>query len=179
MASRIKTKKLNQVKDSESKSSKIAIEKHLIIRRVQKQISDEFNPNAKPSITTNIYWIYAFRQKGKYHESNVNSGKWLVFVNIKNVDAVWGKIKLATENGLLGESSKVATAKPNPNAGKSNLKVICVYTYDYTDKDDVLRIRNELRKIGIINKIPYKTDNATREGRYEVKGDTRISVYYE
>lgn len=92
---------------------------------------------------------------------------------------MWKKVKNATEKGLLGNCSKVATAKPNPSAYDKNVKVICVYSYDYTDRDDVMRIRDELRKIGIDKKIPYKTDDATEKGEYSVNGNTRISVYYE
>ena len=80
---------------------------------------------------------------------------------------------------MLGEESKVSTAKENPNTNDSNKKVICVYTYDYTDKEDVMKIREALRNIGIKNKIPYKTDNATIKGQYQVRGYKRISVYYE
>ena len=135
--------------------------------------------NNNPSVVTETYWLYSKRKKGKYPISTKNCGKWLIFVPIKNVDEVWQKIKIATENGLLGNSSKVATAKENPNAIDSNKRVICVYTYDYTDKEDVMRIREALKDIGFNNKIPYKTDNATLEGKYQVKGDKRISVYYE
>jgi hypothetical protein len=135
--------------------------------------------NNKPSKVTETYWLYAKRKKGKYHIHTENGGKWLIFVDVRNIDEVWEKIKIATENGLLGEESKVATAKENPNANDSNKKVICVYTYDYMDKEDVMRIREALRNIGIKNKIPYKIDNATIEGKYQIKGSKRISVYYE
>lgn len=30
--------------------------------------------------------------------------------------------------------------------------VICVYTYNYKDTKDVMRIRNQLRKLGIVKK---------------------------
>lgn len=59
------------------------------------------------------------------------------------------------------------------------MKVICVFTYDSTDKEDVMRIRKELRKIGIEARIPYKTDNTTKQGKYSVKGNSNLSVYYE
>ncbi len=95
------------------------------------------------------------------------------------VDTVWGKIKKATERGKLGFASKVSTAKSNPNAKNPDSKVICVYTYDWTDEADVRRIRHELRKIGIIRKIPYKSDEDTMEGKYAKRGDRRISKYYE
>jgi hypothetical protein len=134
--------------------------------------------NESPSEVTEIYWLSTLRQNGKYPKQTENSGKWLVFAPIDKVDEVWIKIKIATENGLLGQASKVATAKENSNATNKNIKVICVYTYDYTDEQDVMRVRQELRKLGVTSKIPYKADRATREGKYSVKGNTNISEYY-
>jgi hypothetical protein len=92
---------------------------------------------------------------------------------------VWAKIKHATADGRLGDSAKAATAKPNPNASNPALKVICVYTYDWTDTADVGRIRQELRELGIVSKIPYKADHDTLVGRYAKRGHKRISKYYE
>jgi hypothetical protein len=128
---------------------------------------------------TDVYWIYAMRKKGEYSKLTSRSGKWLIFVNPKNVDKVWAKIKKATEEGRLGDSAKVATAKPNPLAVKTGAHVICVYTYDWTDEKDVKRIREELRKLGITNKIPYKTNEDTLSGKYRITGHRRISKYYE
>ena len=91
---------------------------------------------------------------------------------------MWKKIKHTTENGKLGSESKVATAKFNPLAGKSRQKVICVYTYDWTDEKDVKRIREELRLCGITWKMPYKTDQDTEIGKYSATHE-RISKYYE
>ena len=161
-----------------SKESKLTVEKHESIRSKQKKISADFS-GANPSEVFNIPWIYARRKKGKYPESKDNCGKWLIYVYEKNIDIVWKLIKTATKDGLLGDASKVSTGMPSPLAPKANLKVICVYTYDYTDKTDVMKIREQLRKIGVTNKIPYKTDNATRAGNYTVAGKTRISTYYE
>ena len=135
--------------------------------------------DVKPSEVTDVYWIYAERKKGKYPKPTSRSGKWLIFVDPKNVDEVWAKIKEAVEEGKLGDSAKVATAKQNLLAGKSNAKVICVYTYDWADERDVRRIREELRKLGITNKIPYKADEDTLSGKYRMKGHARLSKYYE
>ncbi|MEM3565192.1 MAG: DUF1917 domain-containing protein [Candidatus Jordarchaeaceae archaeon] len=135
--------------------------------------------DAKPSEVTDVYWIYAFRKKGEYPKPKSRSGKWLIFVNPEDVDEVWAKIKDAVEEGKLGDSAKVATGKPNPLAGGSRQKVICVYTYDWTDEKDVKRIREELRKLGITNKIPYKADEDTLSGKYRKTGHGRISKYYE
>ena len=134
--------------------------------------------DAKPSEVTEVYWLYAVREKGNYPKSTPRSGKWLVFVSERNVDEVWAKIKKATEEGKLGSSAKVATAKPSP-LGKPSQRVICVYTYDWTDEKDVKRVREEMRKLGIIEGIPYKADEDTLGGKYRKTGHTRISKYYE
>jgi len=134
--------------------------------------------DAKPSEVTDVYWIYAVRKRGKYPKATSRSGKWLIFVDPENVDEVWAKIKKAVEEGKLGDSAKVLTAK-SPLVGKSKAHVICVYTYDWTDENDVKRIREELRKLGITNKISYKADEDTLKGKYRITGHRRISKYYE
>lgn len=132
-----------------------------------------------PSQITDEYWLYAERKSGHYPKATTKSGKWLVFVPVSQVDEVWAKIRDATEDGHLGDSAKVATTKPNSNASDPSRKVICVYTYDWTDDEDVRRIRDELRALGIVSKIPYKTDGDTSAGRYAKRGHKRISKYYE
>ncbi len=133
----------------------------------------------KPSEVTDAYWLHAERKTGTYPADTENCGKWLVFVPVAQIDEVWARIKLAIEEGRLGSSAKVATARPNPNATNPDSKVICVYTYDWTDEEDVRRVRHELRVLGIISKIPYKADAETYAGRYANQGHKRISKYYE
>jgi len=131
-----------------------------------------------PSQVTNEYWIFANREQGTYPPHSEKGGKWLIFIPIGRIDQVWSKIKLATEAGKLGEMSKVATAKSSPNATNSSTKVICVYTYDWMDEKDVMRIRQVLRQLGITRKIPYKADEDTELGKYANQGTKRISKYY-
>jgi hypothetical protein len=135
--------------------------------------------NERPSTYTENFWLVAFREVGTYPDHTERCGKWLVFVPVDRVDEAWRTIKTAVEAGKLGEMAKVATAKPNPNAQNPNMKVICVYTYDCDDRQDVFRIRQALRDLGFTGKMPYKTDDATYKGLYAVKGNTRISLYYE
>jgi hypothetical protein len=135
--------------------------------------------HSKPSEVTAAFWLYAERKTGTYPAATENNGKWLVFALVSQIDEVWAKIKLATEEGRLGCSAKVATARPNPNATNPDSKVICVYTYDWTDEEDVKRIRQELRQLGITSKIPYKADADTYAEKYAVRGHRRISKYYE
>jgi hypothetical protein len=73
----------------------------------------------------------------------------------------------------------VATAKPNSLATSRHIRLICVYTYDCTDLDDVRRVRQRLRELGFTKKIPYKTDSATANGRYSQNGNKKVSLFYE
>lgn len=147
-------------------------------KQARRRISETY-AESKPSEVTDAYWIYAERKDGSYPETTDRSGKWLLFVPIEKVDQVWSAIKTATETGKLGDSSKVATMRPNPNASDPRKKVICVYTYDSDDETDVRRVRQALRELGFTERLAYKTDAATDEGRYRNKGDRRISKYYE
>lgn len=135
--------------------------------------------DAKPSQFEGAFWIYARRQEGSYPHRTENSGKWLVFVPIEKIDAVWEAIKLATEQGLMGNTSKVSTAPQKPNFKETGRRVICVYTYDSDDAEDVRRIREELRKLGFVSKLSYKTDQDSWAGKYRSTGHTNISKYYE
>lgn len=157
---------------------KVNSNEHESIKMRQREASLPYS-DAKPSEVTDVYWVYAKRGEGKYPKLTLRSGKWLVFVDKKDVDEVWAKIKKAVEEGKLGNDAKVATAKPNRLATNPNKRVICVYTYDYTDEQDIRRVREELRHLGINSRIPYKTDEDTLSGKYQITGHTRISKYLE
>jgi predicted RecB family nuclease len=133
-----------------------------------------------PTEITEDYWVYASVVKPQRHPQKfkqIKSGKWLVFSDINDHDSVWQKIKRATQDGLLGVGAKAATSKPNPNAPSADEKVICIYTYNWLDIDDVYRVEKALRKIGIEQTLYYKTDSDTIAGQYKVNGSKNISKY--
>lgn len=135
-------------------------------------------PPRTPSRIMDANWVHATAETDQ-KPTTVRSGKWLIFVPLDELDDAWAKVEKATEEGLLGGSSKAATARPNANVPDPNQKVICVYTYDSEDREDVMRVRQALRDLGFDKPMPYKTDQATRQGRYRVGGHKRISLYYE
>lgn len=126
----------------------------------------------------NPFWVFAERKTGEYPDSTPDSGKWLVFVKNEQAEEFWEKIKKAVEEGRLGSAAKMSTGNPDTPFYDPNRRVICVYTYDWTDTEDVMRIREELRKLGVTWKIPYKTDEDTFSGKYVQTGHKRISKYY-
>ena len=133
-----------------------------------------------PTNITEDYWVYASLLKQQSHPQKYKlskSGKWLVFSDMNDHNENWQKIKRATQEGILGVGAKAATAKPNPNAPSENEKVICVYTYNWLDINDVYRVERALRKIGIDLTLFYKIDIDTLAGQYKVNGSKNISKY--
>jgi hypothetical protein len=130
----------------------------------------------QPSTYMDDFWLWVERQKGEYPESTERCGKWLLFVPVEEVDAKWATIKRATEDGLLGDSAKVATAVPNPRA-RPGYRVICVYTYDGDDEQDIWRVREALRDLSFTDKLYWKADQATLAGQYSGKGRKGVSRY--
>lgn len=113
-------------------------------------------------------WLYAYRKQGEYPAETERSGKWLVFLSAQTVNEYWSRVQAAVEQGQLGEAAKVSTNKnTSPRAGaKPGRFVICVYTYDYEDEVDVMRIRQALRELGVKYPIIYKPNEETRQGHY-------------
>lgn len=125
------------------------------------------------SIIENPYWIYASPSAEVVGKMPLGQhvGKWCIFVQRDELDDVWARVEQATYAGKLWHGSKVSThlgqkfyAMRNRNADPRQ-HVICVYTYDSNDYEDVMRVREELRKIGITQPLGYKTDADTAAGR--------------
>jgi Basophilic leukemia-expressed protein Bles03 len=129
-----------------------------------------------PSKTTQMYWI-VLDAPGSAPEAieDENAGKWLIFQEPDLVDVSWKKVRDATVTGMLGISAKVSTAKPNPDS-RDNRKVIYVYTKDWSDEADVMRVRENLRELGFTDRIGYKRNIETFAGEYAKKGK-RVTYY--
>ena len=94
---------------------------------------------------------------------NLLSGKWLIFIQKEKVDGLWENIeKLATKGKIW--NAKVSTLG-HPGAAKGT-HVICVYTKNYLDKENVMDTREILRQIGINKRLNYKPDIYTILGIY-------------
>jgi len=181
-----------------SRPVKSGAQKKNKVKITEKTESAETWDSDSPATITDGYWVFATSEvRREYHTGSkreavpvptnnaeinkyVNerkTGKWLVFVDISELDSTWKKVKKATKKGLLGGASKAATAKPNPNASSPTEKVICVYTYNWLDKEDVFRVEKALRLIGIKKTLYYKTDNDSLQGKYKNRGNQNISKY--
>jgi hypothetical protein len=89
-----------------------------------------------------------FRPIGATDERNDDrEGKWLLFLPVDEIDQLWETIKVAVEAGRLGPAAKVS---PKPSY-KPDERVVCVYTWDCTDRRDVARVLVELRSLGFMD----------------------------
>jgi hypothetical protein len=129
-----------------------------------------------PGRTTKMYWIVqdAPGVKPAAMEDEL-AGKWLIFLPPENVDEAWIKVRNATCRNELGISAKVSTAKPNPDS-RDNMKVIYVYTPDWRDEAEVMRVRERLRELGFSDRLGYKRNIETFRGEYSQKGK-RVTFY--
>jgi len=124
-----------------------------LIQMVQRarMINDE---QAQPSEVNAVYWIEAKAPSGK---PTPRAGKWVIPTSVDAVDALWGKIREATEQGELGYKSKVSTS-PGKNQAHSDARLIHVRVADSDDKQDVARIKRALNALGISDKLEFVRD---------------------
>lgn len=120
----------------------------------------------KPSeITqTETYWLYAKNNKYDPDMNLSKVGKWMIFPSKFKVDELWERVKEGVRMGDLWDA-KVATTKPSG----SQSYVIIIYTKDYEDVVDVVKVLEYLERTGIKatdKVIYYKTDEQTYAGVY-------------
>jgi hypothetical protein len=140
------------------------IAKATTVRKLVMTAHRQYQQTGMPSQETEQYWIGAVNPNDQGGEKPY-SGKWLLYISVSELDSTWLKIKTATENGSLGTSAKSATMRDNPNATVKS-KVICIYTKDCRDMEDVQRVLKALRDMGFLGRLYYKEDLATIMGNY-------------
>jgi len=91
------------------------------------------------------------------------SGKWLIFIQTEYADELWNKIRKLTNKDKIW-SAKISTLV-HPLASRGE-HVVCVYTKNYLDKQDVMKVRENLREIGVKRRLSYKPDIYTVLGIY-------------
>lgn len=73
----------------------------------------------------------------------------MLFPAAADVNGVWGTVARVTARGQLGCDAKVAAAGAGAGAG-GGARLICVYTRDFADMEDVRRVAKGLDDLGLI-----------------------------
>ncbi|MBO8202676.1 DUF1917 domain-containing protein [Streptomyces smyrnaeus] len=129
-----------------------------------------------PSHETAEPWLWADAPDTPLAEdAHPCSGKWLWFTPLSLLDRSWAAIRTATEDGLLGYRSKAGTLINTRTKSDDTRRPICVYTRDWHDIDDVQRVLTNLRALGIVDVLLYKTDSDTLRGHYGAGASTYIA----
>lgn len=68
----------------------------------------------------------------------------------EQVDEIWAVVAKAVAMNDLGHVAKVATVPEDSNNRESRL--ICVSTLDFSDLNDVKRVLNKLKELGLVTK---------------------------
>ena len=127
------------------------------------------------------YWVYAHSPVDGREQGQLLVGKWLIRMDCPYVEHYWGLIRDATEDGTLGISAKISTdwGRLNDPAGPRRNHIVCVYTRDWRDEVDVLRVATRLRDVGAVKKmlLTYKPDIFTHAGRYEGDSPGEVAIY--
>lgn len=102
---------------------------------------------AVPSRMDGVYWIES-KPLTATANPTARAGEWLIETTTADVDALWLKIRTATEASRLGYKSKVSTS-PAKGQSTASARLIVVRTYDADDAADVLRVQTTLGELGI------------------------------
>ncbi|MEV1092364.1 putative phosphothreonine lyase domain-containing protein [Streptomyces microflavus] len=130
-----------------------------------------------PSRETTKPWLWAAAPDTPLTEDDHPfSGAWIWFTPLSLLDASWTTIHAATQDGLLGYRSKAGTLISTRPKSDDTRRPICVYTRDWRDIDDVQRALTNLRTLGIVDVLLYKTDSDTRRGRYGTGASTFVAL---
>jgi hypothetical protein len=129
-----------------------------------------------PTKTTHSYWIQQSKPGIVSDAVGLEqAGKWLIFIEPSLVDEAWIKVRNATVAGELGIGAKVSTSKEN-NDSRDDRKVIYIFTANWADEADVMRVREGLKRLGFTDRIGYKRNLDTYAGEYREKGK-RVTYY--
>ena len=86
----------------------------------------------------------------------------MLFLNGPILDSTWSLISHATATNELGIGAKVAT---DHGSAEQASRLICIYTADFNDMDDVTRVLRKMVEMGIVHTsrhIYYKCGASNR-----------------
>ncbi|PQE07933.1 dna polymerase ii large subunit protein [Rutstroemia sp. NJR-2017a WRK4] len=113
-------------------------------------------------------------------ETRCTTGKWMLFVPPTTLPETWSRIATATSTNSLGVAAKVAPRDPYST---STSRLICIYTEDFSNIPDVIRVLKALKELGVVEGsgkqgIYYKCDAYTYLGlNFQNEHNIKASLY--
>jgi hypothetical protein len=124
-----------------------------------------------PHVSAHAGWVWS-RQNMPVHTDEKRCGKWMLFPRCGQAVPVWRVV------AQVGEDGQIWLAKIALRASRGS-HVICVYTRDFMDRDEVEAAVVRLDDLGLVERpVYYKPDVFTYAGLYNRTGSpNRASVY--
>lgn len=129
-----------------------------------------FAHSEKPSEDKSTPWKRAANPTLKEFNSNEKTGKWCLVFSPQEIDDAWTKIHKATKDGKL-LLAKCSTAL---GAMRFGTHLVCVYTTDWQDSEDIQKTRETLRTLGFTQPLKYKRDIETINRVYNTDNEYYI-----
>lgn len=139
---------------------------------IQEMMAMMFQNSDLPSENKSRYWLYEAKPGLQSFYSNDKTGKWCIFVSRSEVDEQWSKIKQVIKEGKL-LVAKVSTAA---SLKSETEHVVCVYTEDWSDKEELKRTRQVLKEIGFESPLGYKRDIETKNRVYGSNSEFYVTM---
>lgn len=118
-----------------------------------------FNNGATAPTQSHHVDSYIYEARG--FKTSHRSGKWCIVRDAASVDALWAKIREAVVSGALPAAMVSSPAVARQFGGTY---LICVFTPEWNDRNDVRRVRQLLREMGVVEELGYKRDVETVYG---------------
>ncbi|KAJ5725879.1 uncharacterized protein N7483_007236 [Penicillium malachiteum] len=118
-------------------------------------------------------------------ETGITAGKWMLFPSDDRVDTVWRTLVLALEKGDVCADAKVST---DDGKGTGQARLICIYTEDFADREDVKKVLQMLAREELFDPrgrpIYYKSDAFTlleinSKNKYQLKASMYSSKDFQ
>lgn len=122
----------------------------------------KFLPDVKPSQAWDVRG-YLYAPNARNFVSTKLTGKWCIKCDKDKVDDLWAKVCGEIRTYRLFTA---LVSSPHNAQAHGGTYIICVFTPDWADEDDVMRARQVLRELGVTEEIGYKRDIETANGVY-------------
>ena len=83
-------------------------------------------------------------------DHHITAGKWMLFPRPQDVDTVWATVAKAVASDQLGMSAKVAPDSEGKGKEGKRARLICIYTEDFSDKEEIKKVLGRLNALGLV-----------------------------
>jgi hypothetical protein len=135
-----------------------------------------------------VHWVWAASTNQPDDIDPLLVGKWLIYLSCTHVGYCWPRVRDATEEGTLGIAAKVSTdwgkghdlvGMIAEGIGGWRDHVICIYTLDWQNREDVARVGSRLAEIDAVRTqtLHYKPDAFTYSGTWAGNAPGEVAIY--